>query len=430
MQKNYFKLLTSIALIALLFLQGLWLYNTYLFFDNKIKNDLDNGFARSIEKEIYIRLNDTSRIPEGSIVEDARPDNDFYLNAIVFHEFLLSNGLTFSLETLDSIWSQTLSDDFEPVGYRLQRIDSTGKILEQINKSVREKSPFAYTIQRPIRNDRSEYLQVIIASPYRIVFGKMLLLLTISVFIAFFIGYCFFIQTKMIIRQERVAESRQDFTLAMVHEMTNPISKILMSTSVLTEGQSDDTIGINKPFFEMIRKGGNQLLSITNKIMTIAQFEDGKIHLSKKDIDVKDLFGNLMAEYLLDPSSAIQFTTDFEDAPVIYADPDYMVDVFRNLIDNAIKYSKAPVAIQIKTTKAGSHTLVKIRDNGMGISRKDQKRIFNKFERVYSRKEGRKSGFGLGLYYVYQVVSAHGGTIKVESVLNSYSEFTMLIPNR
>jgi two-component system phosphate regulon sensor histidine kinase PhoR len=363
-------------------------------------------------------------------VEGARPDNDCYANALVFHEYLLSWDIPFSFETLDSIWSQKLMDGIGPINYLLQKTDATGKPTEQIHRGAKEKSPYTLVIKRPIRNDHSEYLQVVIESPYKIVLGKMMMLLAASFIIAIILGYCLYLQIRMIIRQERIAEIRQDFTHAMVHDMKNPVTNILMSAEALKSGKLDDKIRMKERYFDIVLKEGNRLLAFANKILTIAKFEGHKIELIKRDMDLKEVIDGLTAEYLISPSKEIRFTTGITGGLVIHADPDYMVDVLRNLIDNAIKYSKETVTIQIKAEKQKKEAVIQIKDNGMGIALKDQKRIFNKFERTRSREKQTKSGFGLGLYYVFRVVSAHDGTIKVESVPDEFSEFTIRIPNK
>jgi two-component system phosphate regulon sensor histidine kinase PhoR len=272
---------------------------------------------------------------------------------------------------------------------------------------------------------------VIIESPHQIVWDKMLFLLVVSLLIAIIIVYYFFWQIQIIVRHNRIAAVRQDFTHAMIHDMKNPITKIMMCTNSLKEGKLDEKIHIKNQYYELIQQAGNHLLTFTNKILAIAQFEDRTIQLSKHDMDLNELFGRLTKEYLVNPPKEIRFTVDCENMPVMHADPDYMVDVFKNLIDNAIKYSKGDTAsIDIKGKKNNTDTIIKIKDAGMGISQQDRKLIFNKFERGGQRGKERKSGFGLGLYFVYQVILAHHGKITVESEQDVYSEFTITIPNK
>ena len=431
MEKQFIKIISAIALVALLSIQGIWLSNTYTLLHEKLITDLEEGFARAIETEVYQRLDDNKEeIQRGEIIGGVRPDHDFYINVLAFHEFLLSWDLPLSMAMLDSIWSKKLADDIGTVKYLLLKTDSARIPTEQINRGVSGNSPYTLTIERPVRIDNSEYLQVVIESPYKIILGRMFVLLVTSFLIALILGYCIYLQISLILRQGRIAEIRQDFTQAMVHDMKNPITNIYASANMLKSGALDSKPHLKNQYFDIQLKEINRLMAFSNKILTIAKFEEKTVQLEKSDLDVNQLFNSLVEEYLLSPSKEIRFTTDCEDGCMIYADSEYMADVFRNLIDNAIKYSKNSVSIHLKAIKEKKETIVQIMDNGIGISSKDQKRLFKKFERVPTREKERKSGFGLGLYYVYQIVTAHGGTVKVESVPDQYSEFTLIIPNK
>jgi two-component system phosphate regulon sensor histidine kinase PhoR len=163
---------------------------------------------------------------------------------------------------------------------------------------------------------------------------------------------------------------------------------------------------------------------------TIAQFEGSKVPLSKQPIDLSGLISSLMESYLLNPSKEIRFHTEFNDVQNIYADYGYIYESFANIIDNAVKYSKEQVHIDITCLKKNEYVEIRFKDNGIGIPDRDRKRIFEKFERTsLATKKTETSGFGLGLNYVYQVITAHGGEIKVESVLGKYSEFIIYLPD-
>ena len=115
----------------------------------------------------------------------------------------------------------------------------------------------------------------------------------------------------------------------------------------------------------------------------------------------------------------------------VYADEEFLKEAISNLIDNAIKYSKESVKINISSSSDAKHDIINIHDNGIGIPQKDQKKIFEKFERASAIKRTRKggpSGFGLGLNYVYQVMEAHEGRIYINSIEGEFSEFSLLIP--
>ena len=129
-------------------------------------------------------------------------------------------------------------------------------------------------------------------------------------------------------------------------------------------------------------------------------------------------------------SKPVQFTVNLK-ATEVYADQEYLEEVISNLIDNAIKYSNETVDIQISSDSNESYTILKVYDNGFGIAKEDQAVIFNKYERASATKRNRKggaSGFGLGLNFAEQVITAHDGKIVVNSIEGEFTEFIIYLP--
>jgi two-component system phosphate regulon sensor histidine kinase PhoR len=113
--------------------------------------------------------------------------------------------------------------------------------------------------------------------------------------------------------------------------------------------------------------------------------------------------------------------------PIIYADRSHLFLVIINLIENAIKYAQKPV-IEISTYRKENHFHIAVRDNGIGISKEDQKKIFERFYRVTDGNLHQNKGFGLGLHFVKKIIDAHFGEIEVDSTLGKGSIFIIKIP--
>jgi two-component system phosphate regulon sensor histidine kinase PhoR len=142
----------------------------------------------------------------------------------------------------------------------------------------------------------------------------------------------------------------------------------------------------------------------------------------------------LKTKYLIDTRKKVNFNIELNEVENIYADSYFISEAFDDLIDNAIKYSKKDEDVEIHITSSYIEKDVQIIfwDNGIGISKNDQEIIFKKYERSMSviKNQSKTTGFGLGLNYVYQVISAHKGTIKVNSRLGSFTEFIINLPHR
>lgn len=432
MKSRYIKFITFIALILVVGLQGMWLRNTYSLFNQDLNEKLDKAFNASIEREIFYRMNNVEQPPKKKTVSGAKVDNDSYTNALAFQAYLESEGYPFSINRLDSIFNQELKNNIGKLDYLLIRKNAQEKVIAQagnFQESILNKGIY---LKRPLKKDGTDNIELYVSSPYRIIFGRMFLLLIASAIIALVIIYCLYWQMKIIARQDRIAEIRRDFTNAMIHDMKNPIMTIQMGISALKGGKLDDKELMKQQYFDIVSKESEHLLSLANKVLAIAKFEEKRITLSKQKVDPKLMFEGIAGKYRVNADKQLEFDLDFEGLPSIYADPEYIYEAFSNMIDNAVKYSGKEVKIRVVGSyDENGNSIIRIRDNGFGISLKDQKRIFEKFERAgLNKKNSGISGFGLGLNYVYQAVTAHGGTVKVESILNEYSEFTVILPDR
>ncbi|MBP1618674.1 MAG: histidine kinase [Bacteroidetes bacterium] len=433
MKIRYIKTITLIALILVIGLQITWLHNTYSIFNKDFNNKTDKIFQEAISKVIYAEASRPHRkIPARIIVEGVGPDKEAYTNAMAFNEFYSRWGYPFSLSRMDSIFKKELYDNIGKLDYQLMYQNIKGKRIIKTGNFNPNVLNQGIHLERPLRKDKAEKIELYVSSPYRIIFGRMFLLFIASVLITLIVIYSLYWQMKIIARQDRIAEIRKDFTHAMIHDMKNPIMTIQMGINALKGGKLDDKLQMKQQYFEIVSKESEHLLSLTNKVLTIAKFEEKRMTLAKQTIELRPILDGIIDKYGVNQEKLIEFELDLEKLPSIYADAEYIYEAFSNLIDNAVKYSGKNVHIRISgIPSAHGESVIKIRDNGVGISLKDQKRIFEKFERVGSNKRNPAvRGFGLGLNYVYQVVTAHGGQVTVESVLNEYSEFTITLPGK
>lgn len=370
----------------------------------------------------------TFNSPDRKAVAGAKVDNDPYTNALAFQKFLESEGYPFSLTRLDSIWKQRLTETVGFADYSICLIDSAGNVIEGEHEQNNIRG--GIRIVKPLKADNSILLQTVVASPNRLIFQQMTLLLISSMLIAIIIGYCFYLQIRMIMRQNKIAEIRRDFTHAMVHEMKNPITSIQMGINTLKSGKLDDKEELRTQYFNIVADESEHLATLANKILTIARFEEKKVKLNKTKIELKPIFDSLIEKYKLKANKNFSAEVIYKGVESIYADKEYIYEVFDNLMDNAVKYAKETIQIQITCSADDCQTRIAIEDRGIGIPLKEQKHIFEKFERsITVRKQGKTKGFGLGLSFVYQVITAHGGSIAVDSVPGMYSEFIITLPN-
>lgn len=237
-------------------------------------------------------------------------------------------------------------------------------------------------------------------------------------------------QINYIDEQERVRLLREDFSYAMVHDMKSPLTSIIMGTKYLHSGVLEKKPEMKEKYFCIVEDEAQHLLALINRLLTISKLEHGKLHIQKAEVNLETMIEDVVDKYKAKSAKPIHITTRF-GATSALADEEYLKEAISNLVDNATKYSKEEINIEISTLENDSNVYIKVFDEGIGIAKSELKTIFNRFERAAEHeKDARKTrgGFGIGLNYVLQVINAHGGKISVKSEKDKWSEFTISLP--
>lgn len=393
---KYLKIITAISLTSILALQLMWLCNTYILIRNNISEEINQILYTGMEDEAITRLNKT---PKGTNIK-GEAATDSIPEITYLEEGLYNLGYYISIEDVDSIASTLLLEHKISSDFILNLINpKTGEVLQQSKKGNFCLWNAIHSKEIPIRTDLSQTVQMILVNPHWSIFARMgILLLSTAVMVVFaFIGL--FYQIKIIITEREIARLKEDFSYAMIHDMKTPISSAIMCTSRLHSGKLDDKPEIKNHYFTIVENELEHLLALSNKVLTLAKLEQHKLEMNKKEVPLSPMIEDLIEKFTIKTEKTIHFTTDLKTEKV-YADEEFLKEAISNLIDNAIKYSKESVKINISSSSDANHDIINIYDNGIGIPQKDQKKIFEKFERASAIKQTRKggpSGFGLGL---------------------------------
>jgi two-component system phosphate regulon sensor histidine kinase PhoR len=248
----------------------------------------------------------------------------------------------------------------------------------------------------------------------------------ISLIVFVFFAYAVYI----VLRQKRLSEMKTDFINNMTHELKTPISSISLSSEVLLKPDIVQQPERLHRYAELIFSEVRRLRLQVDKVLQLATLERKKVDLKKVHLDLHEMLRNAVNTLqVANESAGLKIELDLNaEAHLIEGDEVHISNVIFNLLDNAVKYSEGNPEITIATETKGTTVQVAITDHGIGIPKKSLPFIFDKFYRVPKGNLHDVKGFGLGLYYVKQMVKAHGGKINAESLEGKGTTITFNLP--
>lgn len=236
----------------------------------------------------------------------------------------------------------------------------------------------------------------------------------------------------IIFRQKKLSELKTDFINNMTHELKTPVATISLAAEMLGKEkvQKDETRLRN--YTQIIKEENVRLGSHIEKVLQTAQLDKEAIKLNKSKVDIHQLLEELNKKFELrtiDAKANVIWNFSAEN-PMIFVDRTHFLNVLSNLFDNALKYRRPDdLEIKISTSNTRNGLKLEIEDNGIGMSKANSKRIFEKFYRVPTGNIHNVKGFGLGLSYVKTMIEEHHGKINIESEIEKYTRFIIEIEN-
>jgi signal transduction histidine kinase len=302
---------------------------------------------------------------------------------------------------------------------------------ERLVATRRAPSRPGFSLQTPpvvLNPFRELYVQASFQPPTFYILRQMGGLLTGSVLLLALTTACFWLMLSTILKQKKLSDVKNDFINNMTHELKTPLATVSAAVEALQNfGALNDPVK-TQTYLSISRTELQRLSDLVEKVLNIAVDERQQLELAPEAVQPAELVAEIVARHQLQAAKPVKFNVQVAPAAPVLFDRLHMGNVINNLIDNAIKYSREAVTITIRGRQEATGWHLSVADDGPGIEPGYQEAIFDRFFRVPTGNLHNVKGFGLGLYYVRQVVERHGGRIDVRSGLGRGSEFSLWIP--
>jgi two-component system, OmpR family, phosphate regulon sensor histidine kinase PhoR len=281
-------------------------------------------------------------------------------------------------------------------------------------------------------NEGATQYQLLVSFPQKskFLFSSLIGISLISLLFTLVIILTYSSALNQLIKQKQISEIKTDFINNMTHEFKTPIATINLALDAIKNPKIIDDKEKVQRYLQMIKDENKRMHAQVENVLRISKLEKNELDISKEPADVVEILENAIEHIsLIVEDSQGKITTHFKATrTTILLNEVHFTNVLVNILDNAVKYSTEAPVIDIFTENIKDYILIKIQDQGAGMSKVAQKRVFEKFYREHTGDLHNVKGHGLGLAYVKQIVEDHNGQISVESEKGKGSTFTLKMP--
>lgn len=275
-----------------------------------------------------------------------------------------------------------------------------------------------------------ELLVVVIPDFRNVVLKQMRLMIGGAIFFTLVIIAAFYLTIYALLRQKKLSEIKNDFINNMTHEFKTPLATISLAVDALKNEKVVQDRQKSEYFTGIIKEENRRMNKQVETILQASLLDRQEQQLNLASIHAHHIIEEALENFQLQLDgkggrAELQLNAKND---LINADEVHFTNLISNLIDNAVKYSKDNLLIRITTHSTSRSLVIRIEDNGIGMTKETQRRIFEKFYRAHTGNLHNVKGFGLGLSYVKTIVEAHQGKIKVDSLVGKGTTFTLEFP--
>jgi two-component system phosphate regulon sensor histidine kinase PhoR len=409
-------ILAGISITGITITQIYWVRKAFDVRENQFNHDVQMAL-----RQVANRLVEINQLPPAG----ANPVSQLTTNYFVADVNGPIAAPTLEFLLLTEFEKQNISADFEYGIYDCRTQCMSGGKYISPSKNIKQASLAAL----PIVESEGMYFGVLFPHLEANLLAQMGIMTFSSVVLLVVIA--FFIYTLLVIlKQRRLSEVQRDFINNMTHEFKTPISTIALSSEVLASAQIIETPDRLKRYAGIIQQESTRLQLQIDRVLQMARMDRDQVQLKKEVVSMHQLLRDSAESFnlaLQERGGHITLTLNAHHDSV-WADALHVSNVFYNLLDNAIKYTTQHPRIVVHTENRKGELVISFEDNGIGIAKENQKRVFDRFYRVPTGNRHDVKGFGLGLHYVRQMMLKHGGQVILHSEVNQGSTFVLIFP--
>jgi two-component system, OmpR family, phosphate regulon sensor histidine kinase PhoR len=415
-QIRFVVILGSFAIIGIIIIQTYWMQRAW------------NTAEKQFNQSIFIALKNVAE--NLSAFNQTVLPNEHPVNQLSSNYFVVNTNSVIDVNILDYFLRTefdklNIETDYE---YAIYDCHDDKMVYGNFVSASGDDKSIELTTNLPKYSEYIYYFGVNFPSKTNSVIADMRIWFVFSVILlvsVIFFAYAIFI----ILRQKRLSELQKDFINNMTHEFKTPISSINTSADVIMHPEIIKTPERLRNYGEIIKKENRRLNNQVEKVLQIARIEKSGFELKKEHIDINEIIMDVADNCKSNNGTNVLIHTNLaQNPPKIFADRLHFTNIIHNLLDNAIKYADKEPEIRISTLLHLPVLKIIIQDNGPGISREFQKKVFHKFYRIPTGNVHNVKGFGLGLYYVKNICHAHRWNIQLLSEVNKGATFIIEIP--
>jgi signal transduction histidine kinase len=305
-------------------------------------------------------------------------------------------------------------------------------LATKVQSSNFEQKGATYSVPIFLDNEKQSDFRLLVNFPDRkkFILSSIIGMAVLSILFTGIIIIAYVSAIYQLIKQRKISQIKTDFINNMTHEFKTPIATINLALDAIKNPMVMSDKDKVMRYLSMIKDENKRMHAQVESVLRISKLEKNELNISKDKVDLHDIINDAVAHINLiveDRNGEVETELGAKQSTVL-ANDSHFTSVIINILDNAVKYSKEEPKIKVVTENVGNNIILKISDNGIGMSKAAQKHVFDKFYREHTGDIHNVKGHGLGLAYVKRIVEDHQGHISVESEKGKGSTFIIKLP--